>query len=749
VAYQAIKAADPSAQVLIGSLNYNPTWLNDVFAADDADPDSVANHGYFDGLGLHSYGRSIGIYTMARQAEQVLTHYGMTNKLLVATELGVAVDDDPYVPATGLVATSAEASAYIIESFAAALAGGVDRMLLYRASDVGEPGYYGLLKYSGAARSTVVAYSLAVQYFANVQSARLIQSNPITRVELDEGTQQVTVIWNNAPRPATLSLYEKSANGGTLLDATGAPTQAIPDANGYYSITVPAATNNHGANSSDFIIGGGPYILIERGPFVPTQTVTPTNTASSTPTAAPSSTLSLPSATVTPTATTTPTATATPTATTIPTFAANAPRVYFTGGQTAGGSREMLNIANPLTTTTRLRLTVLGPSGPISTTDTLAPPHAFTDIDPGAASRPNQANGLTMQSDQPLAGSRVLLYGSAASVIAGTGAPSTHWYFPGLAATSPMTQVVTISNPGSEPAGITLTQLGDTGFLGAITGHVDAESQRSFVVASGGHDPDLAVVLTADTPVVAEYTAYLPGADPMTGAVGIRDLSHIWYSAEGYQTKGWGDHLVVLNPDPARPARVTMTAYSPSANRAGKPPPFLTTIIPARERATIDLSTLGISGSFSTVLTSTVPVAVNRTELFGQSESAAILSPGVERPSVEWVFPSGALGTAPAGGSLPVFAGAGEFLLLFNPSPTQVGQVSLTLYGSTGTIIRPAPLVLEPRQRLTIDLAKLGIPPGRNAAILQSTNGVPFVAEQSVYYNNGKNGFSGPGVPIG
>jgi len=312
-----------------------------------------------------------------------------------------------------------------------------------------------------------------------------------------------------------------------------------------------------------------------------------------------------------------------------------------------------------------------------------------------------------------------------------------------------MTQVVTISNPGSEPAGITLTQIGDTGFLGTVTGHVDAESQRSFVVASGGHDPDLAVVLTADTPVVAEYTAYLPGADPMTGAVGIRDLSHIWYSAEGYQTRGWGDHLVVLNPDSSRPARVTMTAYSPSANRAGKPPPFLTTVIPARERATIDLSTLGISGSFSTVLTSTIPVAVNRTELFGQAESAATLSPGVERPSVEWVFPSGALGTVPTSPGLPTFAGAGEFLLLFNPSPTQVGQVSLTLYGSTGTIIRPAPLVLAPRRRLTIDLAKLGIPPGRNAAIVQSTNGVPFVAEQSVYYNKGQNGFSGPGVPIG
>src|SRR6185437_15248727 len=87
VAYQAIKAADPSAQVLIGSLNYNPTWLNDVFKADQADPDSAANQGFFDGLGLHSYGRSIGIYNMAVKAHQVMANFGYTGKVLIATEL--------------------------------------------------------------------------------------------------------------------------------------------------------------------------------------------------------------------------------------------------------------------------------------------------------------------------------------------------------------------------------------------------------------------------------------------------------------------------------------------------------------------------------------------------------------------------------------------------------------------------------------------------------------------------------------
>ncbi len=391
VAYEAVKAADPIAQVLIGSLNYNPTWLNDVFTADAADPTSAANHGYFDGLGLHSYGRSIGIYNTAVQAHQVLDHFGYTGKVLIATELGVAVDDDPPVPATGLVATSAEASSYIIEAFAAALAGGVDRMLLYRASDVGEPSYYGLLKYSGVARSTAIAYELATQYFANVVSARLIQGNPVTRVMLNEGSQQVTVLWNNSPRPATVSFYEQSANGGTLIDATGSPSQAMRDSNGYYTITLPGATDNHGANSSDFIIGGGPLILVERGPFVPTQTATATSTVvdtlTPTLTATPTPLNSGPTSTETATATNS--ATASPTST--PSFPPNSPITYFPSGNGSNQFHESLSVANPFSTTPHLRLSALGQSGPLTTTDLEAAPDAITDIDHRLVEPPRQA----------------------------------------------------------------------------------------------------------------------------------------------------------------------------------------------------------------------------------------------------------------------------------------------------------------------------------------------------------------------
>ncbi len=743
VAYEAVKAADPNAKVLIGSLNYNPTWLNDVFTADAADPTSAANNGYFDALGLHSYGRSIGIYDTAVQAHQVLDHFGYTGKELIATELGVAVDDDPPVPAKGLIATSAEASSYIIEAFAAALAGGVDRMLLYRASDVGEPSYYGLLKYSGTARSTAIAYELVTQYFANVVSARLVQTNPATRMMLDEGSQQVTVLWNNSPRPATVSFYEQSANGGTLIDATGSPSQAVRDANGYYTITLPGATDNHGANSSDFIIGGGPLILVERGPFVPTQTPTATSTvqATLTPTLTATPTPLDSGPTATETATATDSATASPTST--PAFPPNSPITYFPSGIGGDQFTESLSVANPFSTTTHLRVSALGQSGPISTTDLEAPGGAITDIDMGLWNLPAKPYALSLLADQSVAAARILQYGGGAGVESGVSSPATHWYFPGTAATVPITQQITVSNPGADAVGITLSEIGNTGLLGTITGHVNGFGRQTFVVASKGRDPDLGIVLTADKAVAADYTAFLPGGNPLTTVQGIRDLSHLWYSAEGYQSQGWSDHLVVLNPDPRTTARLTITAYGTSVVTAAHPAQSMTETVLPQQRATIDLSTLGITGSFSTVISSTIPIAVNRAETFGTGERSAVLSPAIERPATGWTFPVGLTGDSNG------FTGASEFVLLFNPSASAPARISISILAANGTTIRPPAMIVQPRQRATLDLAKLGLPAGRNAVVLIGTNNVPFIAEQSVYYANGNAGFTGPGVPAG
>lgn len=755
VGYQAIKAADPAAQVITGSLNYNPTWLNDVFSADTADPEAAANGYFFDAVGLHSYGRSSGLYTMGQSARAVMSHFGFTGKAVIATEMGIPVDDNPPVPATGLIGTSDEAASYLLEAFAAALAGGIDRVLVYRASDVGQTSYWGLRKASGVPRATAAAFALAARYYSGVQAATLSTSDPITRVDLDEGQQRVTVLWNNAPRPASVAVAANSAAGGTLIDQTGAATAIQPGPDGSYQLALPPATNNHGANSSDFIIGGGPLLLVEQGPFLPTATptfsATPTFTATPIPslTAVPTSTVGFvpftppPSNTPSPTATATATPSATATVTSTPTFPPQAPRLYFPEGSAAGAYAEYLNLANPGAQPARLHLTWSGQTGPISSTDTLAAAHALTTIDIGALHLPPGPIGATLLADRPVAGERSLYFGSSASVGTGAAAPSTTWYLPGLAATAPITQVVTISNPGGEATGLSLETITDGGVVRVTTSHVDPYARRSFTIAGRGQNPGLATIVTADQPVVAEYTAYLAAPAGITGAVGVRDLSRLWYSAEGYHNRTWGDHLVILNPDSHFAARITVRLFGQAGSKAAAV--TASVVVPAGRRASVDLGPIAPGSAFSMVLTSSVPVALNRVETFGPGESRAALSVGIERPALTWSFPAGDTSAGQRDGHGPG-AGYGEFLLLFNPTATRA-TLRLDVLDSTGATLRQLTYGLPPLGRLSVDMSRVGVPRGLHATIVAGTNGVRFVAEQSVYFNDGLGGYSGPGVP--
>ncbi|MDB5059214.1 MAG: exported protein of unknown function, partial [Chloroflexi bacterium] len=575
VGYQAVKAADPQAQVITGSLNYNPSWINDVLRADVADPDAQANNYYFDALGIHSYGRAIAPFTLGQAAHNALKQYGIPDKPVFATELGIPVDDDPTVPAKGLIGTSAEASAYIVESFAAALAGGIDRALLYRASDVGEPGYWGLFKYPGTARSTANAFKVAAQYLANAQSATLTTSDPVTKIVIDEGQQHVTVMWNASPRDVTTPLYAQNAAGGSSIDLSGNATTITPDANGYYQLTLPGATNNHGASSSDFIIGGIPAIIVESGPFVPTLTPTPSNTPipSATSTLAPPTSTGSASVTPSSTSTSTPTTTATPsatstpsptaTATSTPTFPSTSSHSYFADGSADSHYAQVLQLANSGAKPARVHITFSGQTGLISATDMLAAPRTLASLALGSLHLPSGPISAEILADHAIAGASALYYGTSASMSAGATSPATDWYLPGMAGVKPLSQTVTLSNPFPDAVGVLLETITRAGHRQMTTLHIDPFGRRAVTIAHNGQDAEIGAVVHADGAIIAQYTAYLEKPSGITGTLGVSALSRKWYAAEGYHNAANGDYLALLNPDQRFTARVTVQVFTP------------------------------------------------------------------------------------------------------------------------------------------------------------------------------------------
>ena len=755
VAYLAIKAADPNARVITGSLNYNPTWLNDVLKADIADPAAFANNYYFDAIGIHSYGRAIAPYNIGQTAHALLKQYSIPDKPVFATELGIPVDDDPPSSKAGIVGTTIEAQSYMVESFASALAGGIDHMLWYRASDVGQTQYWGLFKYRGQARATASTFHMIAQYFANVQSASISIGDPVIKIVLDEGQQRVTVIWNASPRDVSTTVYAQNAGGGTMVSLSGSTGAATPGSDGYYQLTLAGATNNHGATSSDFIVGGVPQIIVETAPFVPTLTPTPTNTPLPTYTGTPvayTPTVS-PTVTSTSTATAPPTATATvtstPTATSTPTFPRNSPHVYFAAGSASSQYGELLQVANPGATPARVHITFSGETGALTTTDMLAPPHALATVDVGSLHLPSGPISADVYSDRMVASSRALYFGVSASMGAGATNPSTDWYLPGIAGVTPISQVVTLSNPTSDAAGVLVETVSQSGIHQQLTTHVDPFSTHSLVIARDGQDPELATIVHADQPIVAEYGAYLTRPAGITGALGISALSRKWYAAEGYASTTYGDFIALYNPDPAVSAQVQVQVYRQQvATSNGSPVPFATAtvVVQPDSRATFDVGAIAPRGAFTVLMTSSVRIAANRILTFGPGKSRPTMVNMVQRTAASWVFPAGDTNLKERLASKQVVNSVKEFITVFNPANAQTAALTVLTTDPSGAALRQSEIALAPCARVTLDMGKL-VGPGRHVTYVTSSNGVQIVAEQTFYFNGAWGGAAAAGVP--
>jgi hypothetical protein len=763
-----------------------------VFAADVHDPQAVAHQYYFDAVGLHSYGRANGIASLAAEMDRVLADYHLSGKPIIATELGIPVDDDPPAPDRGLIGTSDEAASYVIESAAAALSAGISQILYYRASDVGEQGYWGFWKTTGASRKMADAFRVVAHYFAGTRSAAMSYSDPVTTVTLDEGQQRVTVLWNTAPRQIIMQVHAQSASGALLLNSYGFGAHVEANSGGTYTVTIPPATNNHGLTPSDFIIGGGPVLLVENGPFLPpppsptasptasptqvmstptpvpspTRTTTPTVTSTSTPTPTPTATVTwtptrTPTRTATPspsplptwtsTPTTTPTATVTPTST--PTFPGPSVHIPYAEGSTAPNYTEVLNLTGLGPTSALARVTFGGLSGPISATERLVEPDALTTLNLSTMRLPLGPIAAEVQSAGPIASRRTIFFGSSAMSTTGNETPARTWYLPGIAGVSPTSQIVAVSNPGDGAAGLSVETIDGNGLVQFFTSHVDPHGRRAFVVSRPGETTGVATIVMADRPVVADYSAYLAHPAGITGTVGITRLSRTWYNAEGYTNARYGDDVVVLNPDLHATARLTIRLFLPNpATRNGVPQPRVTKTleVPPTTRTTVNLGALAPAGAFSMQMTSTIPVAVNRVETFGPGKTRAAVTASITHSAPRWVFPDGYANAVNGARNAPAATDFLEYVLVLNPAARMRVPVRISIVSGSGRVLRRQDYSIPPSGRVSIDLRALHVPLNRpHTVMVSSVGGRPIIAEQTVFFDHYLGGFTGPGTPVG
>lgn len=275
VGYLALKAADPTATVLMGGHHiywYSPNFYEQVLAALQSDPEAATYHGFFDVMSFHLYSNVHTPYEISRQVSAVVTARVGAHPLWL-TEVGVPVWDEAIGYPYPYAATAEEAAAYVIQAYASARAAGVEKFFFFRLHDdsvhMGEQ--FGLTRDDGSLRPAYIAYQVAARYLRGEnQVTGPLDSGGGRRITF-WGTPygRVDVLWNTTTAPLT---YTRDAvlPTATLVNVRG-QTQTLTAINGVYQIALAGATRS----VSTTTIGGAPFLLFQVDTEPPTSTLHP------------------------------------------------------------------------------------------------------------------------------------------------------------------------------------------------------------------------------------------------------------------------------------------------------------------------------------------------------------------------------------------------------------------------------------------------------------------------------------------
>ncbi len=328
VAYQVIKAVDPTATIHLGGMTYwhDPGFMRRYLLVATADPEAAANDYFFDVISLHIYFRPETMQTIIGNAFSAQVEAGISPlKEVWVNETNARPSEDPEWPVqVELFPLDLEQQAwYIPQAFALGFYAGAARMGIYKLVDVNmAPGdeSWGLIRpYDFSRRPAYYAYQNTIKYLSGfTYPVRREMGSNYFIVSFNRPQGVTRVMWARYGSPVELRV-PALAESAQLVDVMG-EVEVVTAVNGFYNITLQGARC-----AGECLIGGPPLFLVEEGvvsepglsaqpisqPAVtPTATLEITATAVLTPTA---------TATATLTPTPEPTDTATPTATVSPT----------------------------------------------------------------------------------------------------------------------------------------------------------------------------------------------------------------------------------------------------------------------------------------------------------------------------------------------------------------------------------------------------------------------------------------------
>ena len=310
--------------------------------------------------------------------------------------------------------------------------------------------------------------------------------------------------------------------------------------------------------------------------------------------------------------------------------------------------------------------------------------------------------------------------GRDGATMMGVAAPQTTWYlaegFTGLT----FHEIIWLVNPGTVASNVTLHLLPFGGHP-AKTESFTVKPQTMFPADVNSVMPDQSVsaIVNASVPiVVARSETFSNNRFGLTEKPGANATATSWIFAEGTTTTRFQAFLTILNPHPAT-AQVTASFFGKTGNSLGT----RTLVVPPVSRANLKFSDFLHATDIASVVTSNLPIVVERPIYFGSPNDPKVAGSDVfgrNGAALSWTFPGGNT------------AERNEFLLIYNTSAKTV-DFDAIFHGDNGTVTTKR-LAAAPGVRSTVNVNTLV--PGvtaQHSVTLQAINKEGFVAEQTIF----------------
>jgi hypothetical protein len=333
-------------------------------------------------------------------------------------------------------------------------------------------------------------------------------------------------------------------------------------------------------------------------------------------------------------------------------------------------------------------------------------------------------------------------------------ATSTVWYFAEGSVGGSFQEFLTLYNPNSTAASVTITYLFQSSRAALLVTRTITANSRFTESANGDvgvrpSDPQqaLSAIVKSSIPIVAERPMYFTLKDISSGSdvIGATNTNNsTYYFADGDARPGYSTWISILNPNPTDTAHITIRYYA-GGSRVG----YQLLDVGPLKRATGSPNSLRLSQSVAVMVESSIGVVVERPTYFnvsiptaGGATTGAASLVGASNPGNDWLFAEGYTG-----------ANFQEYLALANFTYNDdTAHIKLVYQnGSTQTVN----VTVKALSQVFFDINNAyahpqpGCTPTREVSAEITSDTPSLVVERQMYFHNGAQHISGGTDVIG